>query len=104
MIFTEIIELYAAFNKVADEKRTAIFIKHKATIASLQSKLVNKSLMKLEEKVLKDLYSKEIITPKLYIKFMEQSQNRITKMTAVKEYGLNPLILGVPKIRLLLCH
>lgn len=76
-IFEEIIELYASFNKVADEKRMWIFLTHKATVAGLESKLVNKSLMKLEEKVLKDLYNKEIITPKLYIKFMEEVEEEL---------------------------
>lgn len=70
-IFSEIISLYSSFNKSADEKRISIFSNHKATINAIESRLVNKSLLKLEEKVVKDLYNKEIITPKLYIKFME---------------------------------
>jgi len=69
-IFEEIIELYALFSKNADEKRIKLFSSHKATINAIESNLINKSLLKLEEKVIKDLYSKEIITPKLYIKFM----------------------------------
>lgn len=75
--FQEVIELYAHFNKIADQKRIAIFATHKATINAVESNLVNKSLLKLEEKVLKDLYNKEIITPKLYIKFMDEIQSEM---------------------------
>jgi hypothetical protein len=44
---------------------------------AVESKLVNKSLLRLEEKVIKDLYNKEIITPKLYIKFMEEVEEEM---------------------------
>jgi len=84
-LFDEIIELYAMFNKQADEKRIKIFTTHKATINAIESKLVNKSLLKLEEKTIKDLYHKEIITPKLYIRFMEDIEREmysdVKKMT-----------------------
>lgn len=76
-IFDEVITLYASFNKVADEKRIRIFSDHKATINAVESRLVNKSLLKLEEKVIKDLYNKEIITPKLYIKFKEEVEEEM---------------------------
>ena len=76
-LFDEIIELYAMFNKQADEKRIKIFSSHKATINAIESKLVNKSLLKLEEKTIKDLYHKEIITPKLYIKFMDEIEKEM---------------------------
>jgi len=76
-LFDEIIELYAMFNKQADEKRIKIFSNHKATINAIESRLVNKSLLKLEEKTIKDLYHKEIITPKLYIRFMEEIEKEM---------------------------
>ncbi len=76
-MFTEIIELYSGFNKHADEKRIKIFSSHKATINAVESRLINKSLLKLEEKTIKDLYNKEIITPKLYIKFMEDIEKEM---------------------------
>ena len=76
-IFEEVITLYASFNKVADEKRIHIFVEHKATINAVESRLVNKSLLKLEEQVIKDLYNKEIITPKLYIKFKEEVESEM---------------------------
>ena len=76
-VFKEVIGLYAAFNKSADEKRIKIFSSHRATINAIESRLVNKSLLKLEEKVIKDLYNKEIITPKLYIKFIEDIEKEM---------------------------
>ncbi|MDD3145426.1 MAG: cation:proton antiporter [Candidatus Gracilibacteria bacterium] len=76
-LFDEIIELYALFNKQADEKRIKIFSSHKATINAVESRLVNKSLLKLEEKTIKDLYHKEIITPKLYLKFMDEIEKEM---------------------------
>jgi hypothetical protein len=69
--------LYASFNKVADEKRIKVLTKNKTTIMAVESRLVNKSLLRLEEKVIKDLYNKEIITPKLYIKFMEEVEEEM---------------------------
>jgi len=39
--------------------------------------LINKSLLKLEEKVVTDLYNKEIITLKLYIRFMSEIENEM---------------------------
>lgn len=71
-IFEETIDLYADLNKKADEKRLKIFLANKATINAIESRLINKSLLKLEEKTIKDLYQKDIITPKLYIKFREE--------------------------------
>ena len=76
-IFDEIIELYALFNKKADEKRIKIFAANRDKINRVESKLINKSLLKLEEHVIKDLYKKEIITPKLYIRFMENIESEI---------------------------
>ncbi|MBS9775196.1 sodium:proton antiporter [Candidatus Gracilibacteria bacterium] len=76
-IFNETIELYAYLNKKADEKRLKIFLTHKATINAIESRLINKSLLKLEEKTIKDLYNKEIITPKLYIRFKDEIEEEM---------------------------
>ena len=46
---------------------------------SLETKLSEKTLLKLEESVIKELFEKEIITPKLYHKFMEEIQEQIYK-------------------------
>ncbi len=76
-IFEEVIELYSEFNKKADEKRIAIFLSQKATINAIESRLINKSLLKLEEKTINDLYHKEIITPKIYVKFKSEIEKEI---------------------------
>lgn len=76
-VFQDTIELYSSFNRTAEEKKNMIALDMRATIMWLESRLVEKSLIRLEESVLKDLYSKEIITPKLYIKFMEEVERQI---------------------------
>jgi hypothetical protein len=83
--FKEIIDLYAYFNRVSDEKRIQILLKNKSTIMWLESRLVNKSLLKLEEQVFKDLYKREIITPKLYVTCKEEIEEEI--FSDVKRIG-----------------
>ncbi|MDP3381193.1 MAG: hypothetical protein Q8S84_06935 [bacterium] len=41
--------------------------------------MITKSLLKIDENVVKDLYKKEIITPKLYIKFMNEIEHDMYK-------------------------
>ncbi|MDD5769390.1 MAG: sodium:proton antiporter [Candidatus Gracilibacteria bacterium] len=77
--FDSIIDLYENFNIIANEKKDIIFQKHKSEISIVEGRLADKSLLKLEENVIKDLFSKEIITPKLYIKFMEEIEEGILK-------------------------
>lgn len=38
---------------------------------------MNKVLLKLEEKTLKDLYEKEFVTPKLYVDIMDEIEHKI---------------------------
>lgn len=76
-VFNEVIELYSSFHKKADEKRVEIFVSQKATINAIESRLVNKSLLKLEERTIKDLYAREIITPKLFYKFKEDIESEM---------------------------
>ena len=83
--FQDIIDLYSDFNKSAQKKKKMIALEIKATIMWLESRLVEKSLIKLEEKVIKDLYDKEIITPKIYIKFLEEVEEDM--FTDVKKMG-----------------
>ena len=77
--FDEIISLYEKLLSQAEQKVNEIFNKYKATIMSLETKLSEKTLLKLEESVIKELFEKEIITPKLYHKFMEEIQEQIYK-------------------------
>lgn len=78
-IFNEIIDLYESFNKVANMKKDVISKENKELISKLEEQLADKSLLKLEESVICDLSEKEIITPKLYIKFMEEIEEEIFK-------------------------
>lgn len=64
---------------MAEEKRSLILKEHKISIMSMESRLADKSLLKLEENIIEDLFEKEIITPKLFIKFMEEIEYEIYK-------------------------
>ncbi|MDP5039096.1 MAG: hypothetical protein NWP80_01460, partial [Candidatus Gracilibacteria bacterium] len=63
-IFSETIELYQNFNKIANDKKNEIYVNNKSIISLLEAKLTDKCLLKLEENIFTDLYNKEIITPK----------------------------------------
>jgi hypothetical protein len=51
--------------------------KYKSTMMIIESNLTNKTLLKIEETVINNLYKKEIITPKIYIKFKEEIEEEI---------------------------
>ena len=68
----EIIKTYEDFRKQASDKMKTISENYKSTIMIIESNLTNKTLLKIEEEVIENLYHKEIITPKLYIKFKEE--------------------------------
>lgn len=78
-MFDEIIELYKKFNTLANEKKDNIFEEHQSEISVVEGKLADKSLLKQEENVINDLYCKEIITPKLYVTFMDEIEKEILK-------------------------
>jgi len=78
-LFDEIIDLYEEFNQSAQEKKDQIRENHNISIMSLEAKLADKSLLKIEEKVIQDLFKKEIITPKIYIIFLEDIEHEILK-------------------------
>lgn len=79
IMFDDIIGLYERFNTAANEKKDTIFKQNENEISVVESKLTDKSLLKLEENIIKDLYAKEIITPKLHIQFMDEIENEILK-------------------------
>lgn len=78
-MFYEIISLYEKFNLVANEKKDGIFKQYENEVSVLEAKLADKSLLKLEENIINDLYHKEIITPKLHIQFMDEIEAEILK-------------------------
>ena len=78
-MFDEVIEMYQEFNTTAEQKKHKVKKQHNISILSLEAKLADKSLLKIEEKVVEDLFKKEIITPKLYLKFQEDIEEEILK-------------------------
>ncbi len=75
--FEEIIGLYQNFNAVANDKKDLVMEEHAEIIHQLEWALADKSLLKLEGNVIQDLYKKEIITPKLYVKFMDEIESEM---------------------------
>ena len=76
-IIEKIIKIYENFHNEARDKLETISSKYKSTIMIIESNLTNKTLLKIEEWVIENLYKKEIITPKLYIKFKEEIEEGI---------------------------
>jgi len=71
-IIENIIKIYESFHDEARGKMDYISNKYKSSIMIIESNLTNKTLLKIEEEVIENLYEKEIITPKLYIMFKEE--------------------------------
>lgn len=78
--FDEVVDLYENFYKIAEWKKDDLFEKNKSEIVKIEAKLVEKSLLKLEEKVINDLHDREIITQKLHIKFIEEIEEEFYKV------------------------
>ena len=78
-VFDDVIDLYQRFNDMAMEKLWNISAKNQTLVAKLDVKLVDKSLLRLEETILKDLHEKNILTDKLYIKMNDELQDEIYK-------------------------
>lgn len=76
-LFDEIIEIYQKFFDIAKDKKDKILEENKHIVSILEARLVNKSLVKLEENIVDDLYSKEIINTKLYNKFKDEIEEEI---------------------------
>ena len=78
-LFDDVISLYEEFHHSANAKKDEIKKVHNMSILSLEAKLADKSLLKIEEKVIEDLFKKEIITPKLYLRFLWDIEHEILK-------------------------
>lgn len=76
-VFHEIIKVYEIFHNTAKDKMNEIAKEHKTSIMIIEARLTDKTLLKLEEQVVKKLFEREIITPKLYIKFSEEIEKWI---------------------------
>lgn len=75
----QIVELYKKFNEISLKKMNEISLKHQATVTKLDVRLVNKALLKLEERLMKQLYEKEFITPKLFLDFSETIEHKLSR-------------------------
>lgn len=76
-IISDTIEIYKKFQEKAKQKMLSVQEKYKSTMMIIESNLTNKTLLKIEETVINNLYKKEIITPKIYIKFKEEIEEEI---------------------------
>lgn len=77
--YYEIIDMYKEFYTIAEEKRKELFEANKLAILKLEASLIDKTLTQTKEDVIEDLHKKEMITPKLYINFMEEIESEIYK-------------------------
>lgn len=78
-LYDDVISLYDEFHTSAKDKKEEIKNIHNISILALEAKLADKSLLKIEEKVIEDLFKKEIITPKLYLRFLWDIEHEILK-------------------------
>jgi len=83
-IIQKVIDTYKEFYNIAKEKNEKIKEKYKTSIMLIEANLTNKTLLKINEQVIEELYSKDIITPKLYIKFKEEIEEEIQEDVNIK--------------------
>lgn len=75
--FREVVELYEGFRSNAEKIRRALFREHKVELRKLSAKLTEKSLIEAEEAMLEDLSAKEIVSPKLALRFEKELARRL---------------------------
>lgn len=69
--FIKVIWLYEWFRDSASRERRAIFRTHRDYLRNISATMTERSLLGTEEEILEDLHLKEIISPKLYLKFQK---------------------------------
>jgi CPA1 family monovalent cation:H+ antiporter len=74
------IVLYTKLNNKARESVEQLKRDYPDLVPSINACLLNKWLMKTEEKIIKDLYKKEMITHKLYSSFMQEIEEEILRV------------------------
>ncbi|HRI35980.1 MAG TPA: cation:proton antiporter [bacterium] len=75
--FKTVLERYQSFVDNARSECKRISDENPDLILAFDSYLINKSLLKTEKNIIEDLFSKEIISPKLYIHFTEEIEEAI---------------------------
>lgn len=78
-LITPIIDLYIGFQTQAQEKMSDLSLNKPYLINEVNKVLLNKWLMKTEERIVKDFWKKEMITDKLYKHFMLEVEEEILK-------------------------
>ena len=74
--YMEVVALYESFREKAEKERRMLFRTHKDFLKKLSASLTEKSLLAAEEAVLMDLSAKEILSPKLVLKFEQTIGSR----------------------------
>ncbi len=76
-IIDEVMLVYKNFYDSAKSKMDEIASRYRSTIMVIESNLTNKSLLKIEEEVVERLYKRDVISPKLYLKFKQEIEEWI---------------------------
>ncbi len=76
-IFDKVESLYKNFHQEAEEEINKLKAQYPWKVLSMNYKLLEKALVKIEEKLLKELFEKEIITKKLYNFFVDEFESQI---------------------------
>lgn len=77
--FDEVISLYEKFYEISATKCTAFYGKNEEQASIINEMLTNKKLVKMEEKTIKWLLDKEMISPRTYKLFIEEIEEEIAQ-------------------------
>ncbi len=75
----KIIDLYKKFHENARQEMSELWVKDEEFVDSINAHLLNKSIIKSEEKLIEELYHKDMITEKIYLQFVEEIDDEIWK-------------------------
>jgi hypothetical protein len=78
-VIDEVIKVYEKFHEKAKSEIEKLYLENKLLIERLNLILTIKNLTRKKERIIKDLYEKEIISPKIYHKFIEDISLQIHK-------------------------
>lgn len=84
-IIEEVIETYRWFNLLAESKLQKLYNYDKEITCWLNTDLISKHLMILKEKMVNDLFEKEVISPKLYHNSIEEIEKEIYKTIKISK-------------------
>jgi len=76
-LLNDVISLYQWFHDTARIEIAKLKEKNMVLVNQMNNKLLSKWLMKTEEKLIKDLYNKDMITDKLYKQFLQDIEKKV---------------------------